>query len=317
MNNILFRLGVASLAVTGLACVGIATMAVLIKSEKITDVVEQNITISSQDNTLKAILFPVSVNLKLQEQIQKAEAKKGADSLIINDRYPLVSASIGKNKTTDNFGTAFSVGTHNGKNIWFTVLHNSLGCGKLNLYSHDGKAHEAVFLSGRAPYDIGIVESDFSAPAMSLMSGQENPKLAERAIVAGFVGADIPQALSVEMIGTLVISRPSEGQTLENGYVVLKESQKGLVSEDPHSLGGMSGGPIFGEDGRVQGILSSAKNGLISVTSPAFIEIANTLGIKIDHKPIGHDSFKILTNALKQDSLVRIGCSPAVKTEIQ
>lgn len=204
-------------------------------------------------------------------------------------------------------GTAFAV---NAAGDWLTARHVVEGCAKVTLMVAPGnyvpvarismdEDHDLALLStGRSPYPVTL------ALAAPLRIGTEG-------FAVGF-----PQGEPGELATRLVSrSRLVTRGRREAEAPILAWAEVGRTEGLTGTLGGISGGPVFDENGSVRGVIvaESPRRGRIYTTSPQSVEAFLTKqGIPIESGPA--DKFDLSgygapsDNARRRLQVVKVTC---------
>lgn len=198
----------------------------------------------------------------------------------------------------DGVGTAFAV---NSRGDWLTARHVVEGCSRVSLEVAPGNyvpvarislddGHDLALLStGRSPNPVTL---DLSSPMF----------LGSEGFLVGF-----PQGQPGELAGKLVgRSRLVTRGTRETDMPILAWAEVGRTSGLKGTLGGISGGPVFGRDGAVRGVIvaESPRRGRIYTTAPQSVDAFLTgQGVRLERGPA--DIFQLRNYGASSDTARR------------
>lgn len=209
-------------------------------------------------------------------------------------------------------GTAFSVDP---RGVWVTARHvASEGCRDLVMILN-GHRTQATLSARHPEWDLALINTAEGSPALPIETTR--PAIGDTGYSFGFpsemLGAtqDILMGRSrIEHRGRLVGTTPS-----------LTWAETRRFPDTLESLGGMSGGPMFDAQGRLDGILvaASARRGrVISVAPELLRQVANEAGFPDETAAVAEVADRTLpisdaARALARDSrIVKLYCRPRV-----
>ncbi|HJT40321.1 MAG TPA: serine protease [Sphingobium sp.] len=206
----------------------------------------------------------------------------------------------------DSMGTAFAVDRDG---AWLTAEHVTSGCARIGL--EDGAVARAV---SRV---VQSREADAALVRDGLPSDHALP-LSDRMPTPGSIGfhmgfpAGRPALVVSELIGPASARR---GRTAET-QPVLAWAEVGRFPQGDDTLSGISGGPVFAEDGHVVGVNSAAtdRRGRILTTAPdAMIRLVSA-SRAVNDRPVAYpfaglaDAETRFASWLEQGVIRRIYC---------
>ena len=206
----------------------------------------------------------------------------------------------------DTMGTAFAI---NRDGAWLTAEHVTRDCSRIGL--EEGGIARAV---------SRVVESR-EADAALVRDGMPSDHalpLSDRMPTPGSVGfhmgfpAGRPTLIVSELIGAASARR---GQTNET-QPVLAWAEVGRLPEGDNTLSGISGGPVFAEDGHVVGVNSAAtdRRGRILTTAPDAMVRLVAASRTVSERPVAYpfaglaDAEARFASWLEQGVIRRIYC---------
>lgn len=141
-------------------------------------------------------------------------------------------------------GTAFSVGP----GAWMTARHVVDGCNVLGLLVRDQKGIKITSVEHHPNADVSLVRTSGSPPAFAFGSQAQD---GDDGYMIGFPKGQ-PGGLHGRKIGTTVLKERGRYRTREFADVW---SERSRIPDRFDSLGGLSGGPVFSDDGRFIGVV--------------------------------------------------------------
>jgi hypothetical protein len=149
-------------------------------------------------------------------------------------------------------GTAFAIDR---ERAWITALHVVATCRRLVLNGERRSVEVAVVWEHRDA-DIALVEAVGAGDgAGGLATRADTPLPLKRALGQGFAFGypqGRPGALAARFLGPVRIHDPGSGTAAGQIWAVERYP---LLPRDPSNIGGISGGPMLGPDGAVEGVI--------------------------------------------------------------
>lgn len=183
-------------------------------------------------------------------------------------------------RRADSMGTAFAVDRDG---AWLTAEHVTHGCTRVGL--EDGRYARPVsrILESREG-DAALVRDGVPSSAALPLSGRM-PQPGTPGYHMGFP-AGHPQMVLSELIGEANARR---GRS-EVAQPVLAWAEKGRIPTGDGTLSGISGGPVFAEDGHVVGVNSAStdRRGRILTTAPDAITRLTAASGAVDERPVAY-----------------------------
>ncbi len=163
-------------------------------------------------------------------------------------------------------GTAFAVG----RGLWLTAAHVVAGCAEVGLYTgpNDGVWAQAVSVSPSA--DVALVSAPLDTRSLQLRLDPGALTLGASAYHVGYPQGR-PGEVASRLIGREVMVTRGGVRRREPVLAWVEVSRtRGLKG----SLGGLSGGPAFADDGAVVGVTvaEAPRRGRIYTAAPASIQ---------------------------------------------
>lgn len=198
----------------------------------------------------------------------------------------------------DGVGTAFAV---NSRGDWLTARHVVDGCARVSLEVAPGnyvpvarisldEGHDLALLStGRSPNPVTL---DLTSPMF----------LGSEGYLVGFPQGQ-PGELASKLVGR---SRLVTRGARETDMPILAWAEVGRTSGLTGTLGGISGGPVFGKDGSVRGVIvaESPRRGRIYTTAPQSVDaFLAGMGVPLEAGPA--DTFGVRDYGASSDSARR------------
>lgn len=141
-------------------------------------------------------------------------------------------------------GTAFAVGP----GAWLTARHVVDGCDVLGLLVRDRKGIKITSVEHHPHADVSLVKTKGSPQAFGFGS---QPSNGDDGYMIGFPKGQ-PGGVHGRKIGTTTLKERGRYKTRELADVW---SERSRVPDRFDSLGGLSGGPVFSDDGRFVGVV--------------------------------------------------------------
>jgi len=159
-------------------------------------------------------------------------------------------------------GTAFAV---NGEGQWLTARHVVEGCNEVSLLVAPGQYASARSVVVSEKYDLALIETETS-PNPAPLDTENDLRIGAYGFHVGYPQGRPGEAASRLMARSNLISR---GQR-SNSESVLAWAETGRTRGLMGSLGGLSGGPVYDQDGNVRGVIvaESARRGRIYTAAP-------------------------------------------------
>lgn len=149
-------------------------------------------------------------------------------------------------------GTAFAIDRDR---AWITALHVVDDCRRLVLHGERQTVDVAVVWEHRDA-DIALVEAIAAdAHDVGLETRSNGPLPFKRAIELGYAFGypqGRPGALNARFLGPVRLYDPQSGTAAGQIWAV---DRYPLLPRDPSEIGGISGGPMLGPDGEVEGVI--------------------------------------------------------------
>jgi serine protease Do len=189
------------------------------------------------------------------------------------DDQSMVEAETTKNWTS---GTAFAIAPGG---IWFTARHVVIGCDRVVVMDKRGRIAakaDVLFLSNDA--DVAIVRTSNGPPPLALDLDERDLKVGTRAFHVGYPQGN-PGEVTSRLIGRELMVTQGAWQGREQ---TLAFAETGRTAGLNGTLGGLSGGPAFDEDGNVIGITvaeSPRRGRIVTTASVSLIEALNNAGV--------------------------------------
>lgn len=184
------------------------------------------------------------------------------------------------NAPQDGIGTAFAI---NRQGDWLTARHVVDGCRRVSLLVAPGRYIPVSEIRLSPESDLALLSTGRSPRAVEL-NLDEPLRVGERGFHVGYPSGRPGEAATRLLARSRLVSR---GQ--RNGSEpVLAWAELGRTRGLDGTLGGLSGGPVFDETGRVRGVVvaESPRRGRIYTAAPASIDaFLATLDIEADGDP--------------------------------
>lgn len=180
----------------------------------------------------------------------------------------------------DSMGTAFAVDRDG---AWLTAEHVTHGCARVGL--EDGRFARPVsrVIESREADAALVPDSLPSAAALPLSSRAPQP--GTPGYHMGFPAGEPTLVLS-ELIGEASARRGRSAVT----QPVLAWAESGRIPDGDGTLSGISGGPVFAEDGHVVGVNSASadRRGRILTTAPDAVARLTASSRAVDDRPVAY-----------------------------
>ena len=180
----------------------------------------------------------------------------------------------------DSMGTTFAVDRDG---AWLTAEHVTQGCTRIGIEDH-GRARPVSHVVQSREADASLVRGGVaSQEALPLSSHMPAP--GSMGFHMGFPAGE-PTLVVSELIGAANARR---GRT-EDMQPVLAWAERGRIPEGDATLSGISGGPVFAEDGHVVGVNSAAtdRRGRILTTAPDAMTGLVSASRAVDDRPVAY-----------------------------
>ncbi len=206
----------------------------------------------------------------------------------------------------DSMGTAFAVDRDG---AWLTAEHVTHGCKRIGLEER-GVARLVSRIIESREADAALVRDGLPSDHALPVSGHM-PAPGSVGYHMGFPGGH-PTLVISELIGAANARRGEAGES----QPVLAWAERARIPIGDGTLSGISGGPVFAEDGHVVGVNSAAtdRRGRILTTAPDAMIRLVTASRAVDERPVAYP-FVDLTDAesrfgswLSQGVIRRIFC---------
>ncbi|MBA4090385.1 MAG: serine protease [Sphingobium sp.] len=206
----------------------------------------------------------------------------------------------------DSMGTAFAVDRDG---AWLTAQHVTHGCARVGL--EDGRFARPVsrVIESREADAALVADSLPSEGALPLSS--RIPQPGTPGYHMGFPAGE-PTLVMSELIGEASARRGRSDLT----QPILAWAEKGRIPAGDGTLSGISGGPVFAEDGHVVGVNSAStdRRGRILTTAPDAVVRLTAASRAVDDRPVAYpfaglaDAESRFTAWLDQGVIRRIYC---------
>ncbi|MCK0070163.1 S1 family peptidase [Kordiimonas laminariae] len=174
-------------------------------------------------------------------------------------------------KTTNGVGTAFAV---DGNGTYVTARHVVDGCAEVFFIDEKNRLYPVKSAFSLKTRDFAIIKA-VKGPAVHFDLTDSVPKRGQEGFMMGYPQGK-PADVRAEVIGTTVMR--------SSGRYRMREPVVAWVERDRRpgfsgSLGGISGGPVFNEDGVVIGtvVAGSPRRGRVYTTNPHVFEETDLL----------------------------------------
>ncbi|RYM14173.1 S1 family peptidase [Sphingobium cupriresistens] len=184
------------------------------------------------------------------------------------------------NGPADSMGTAFAVDRDG---AWLTAQHVTHGCTRVGL--EDGRfARPVSRVIESVEADAALVRDGITSPAALPLSSRI-PQPGTPGFHMGFP-AGRPTLVMSELIGEASARRGRSDLT----QPILAWAEKGRIPDGDGTLSGISGGPVFAEDGHVVGVNSAStdRRGRILTTAPDAIARLTAASRAVDDRPVAY-----------------------------
>lgn len=184
------------------------------------------------------------------------------------------------NGPADSMGTAFAVDRDG---AWLTAQHVTHGCARVGL--EDGRFAQPVSrVIESQEADAALLPDSLPSDA-ALPLSRRIPQPGTPGYHMGFPAGE-PTLVMSELIGEASARR---GRT-ELTQPILAWAEKGRIPSGDGTLSGISGGPVFAEDGHVVGVNSAStdRRGRILTTAPDAVARLTAASRAVDDRPVAY-----------------------------
>lgn len=185
----------------------------------------------------------------------------------------------------DSMGTTFAVDR---QGTWLTAEHVTHDCARVGI-EEGGVAHEVFHVVASREADAALVRGGMPSGQSLPLSGAM-PAPGSTGYHMGFPAGE-PTLVISELIGTARARRGrTEGNGAEDSQPVLAWAERARIPIGDGSLSGISGGPVFAEDGHVVGVNSAAtdRRGRILTTAPDAMARLVTASRAVNDHPVAY-----------------------------
>lgn len=184
------------------------------------------------------------------------------------------------NGPADSMGTAFAVDRDG---AWLTAQHVTHGCARVGL--EDGRFARPVsrVIESREA-DAALVADSLTSEA-ALPLSRRIPQPGTPGYHMGFPAGE-PTLVMSELIGEASARRGRSDLT----QPILAWAETGRIPDGDGTLSGISGGPVFAEDGHVVGVNSAStdRRGRILTTAPDAVTRLTAASRAVDDRPVAY-----------------------------
>jgi S1-C subfamily serine protease len=184
------------------------------------------------------------------------------------------------NGPADSMGTAFAVDRDG---AWLTAQHVTHGCARVGL--EDGRyARPVSRVIESTEADAALVRDGMTSSAALPLSSRI-PQPGTPGYHMGFPAGE-PTLVMSELIGEASARRGRSDLT----QPILAWAEKGRIPSGDGTLSGISGGPVFAEDGHVVGVNSAStdRRGRILTTAPDAVARLTAASRVVDDRPVAY-----------------------------
>ncbi|NML11893.1 trypsin-like peptidase domain-containing protein [Sphingobium sp. AR-3-1] len=184
------------------------------------------------------------------------------------------------NGPADSMGTAFAVDRDG---AWLTAQHVTHGCARVGL--EDGRyARPVLRVIESREADAALVPDSLPSDA-ALPLSRRIPQPGTPGYHMGFPAGE-PTLVMSELIGEASARRGRSDLT----QPILAWAEKGRIPSGDGTLSGISGGPVFAEDGHVVGVNSAStdRRGRILTTAPDAVARLTAASRAVDDRPVAY-----------------------------
>ena len=184
------------------------------------------------------------------------------------------------NGPADSMGTAFAVDRDG---AWLTAQHVTHGCARVGL--EDGRfARPVSRVIESQEADAALLPDSLPSDA-ALPLSRRIPQPGTPGYHMGFPAGE-PTLVMSELIGEASARRGRTDLT----QPILAWAEKGRIPSGDGTLSGISGGPVFAEDGHVVGVNSAStdRRGRILTTAPDAVARLTAASRAVDDRPVAY-----------------------------
>jgi S1-C subfamily serine protease len=181
---------------------------------------------------------------------------------------------------SDSMGTAFAVDRDG---AWLTAQHVTHGCTRVGL--EDGRYARPVSRVIESTEADAALVRDGMASSAALPLSSRIPQPGTPGYHMGFPAGE-PTLVMSELIGEASARRGRTALT----QPILAWAEKGRIPSGDGTLSGISGGPVFAEDGHVVGVNSAStdRRGRILTTAPDAVARLTAASRAVDDRPVAY-----------------------------
>lgn len=205
-------------------------------------------------------------------------------------------------------GTAFAI---NDQGQWLTARHVVDGCNDVALLVAPGQYDPAHSVVISEQFDLALIETDTS-PNPAPLNTENDLRIGDYGFHVGYPQGRPGEAASRLMARSNLISR---GQR-SNSESVLAWAETGRTRGLMGSLGGLSGGPVYDQQGDVRGVIvaESARRGRIYTAAPetvaAFIKATGAEMISEQPREFSTSTYgREADHARRNLQVVKVACN--------
>jgi S1-C subfamily serine protease len=181
---------------------------------------------------------------------------------------------------TDSMGTAFAVDRDG---AWLTAQHVTHGCARVGL--EDGRFARPVSRIVESREADAALVADSLPSVAALPLSRRIPQPGTPGYHMGFPAGE-PTLVMSELIGE-ASARRGRSDVMQP---ILAWAEKGRIPSGDGTLSGISGGPVFAEDGHVVGVNSAStdRRGRILTTAPDAVARLTAASRLVDERPVAY-----------------------------